>query len=819
MNTKPQFRPTEFVNRLPQSRAPSAPPVRSVAFLLVSLVLVSPSAAQFHGVQVNVDALGNNIVGDAANEPSVAVDPNDPNRIAIGWRQFDTISSNFRQAGIGYSTDGGLTWTTSVLDPGHFRSDPVLDFDADGNFYYSSYTFDNTVNDAADLFTSTDGGATWSGPVHAFGGDKQWIAIDRTGGIGRGNVYQNWNAQYPAVADTSFTRSVDGAASFESPLAGPTSYIKSGTMDVGPDGTLYVAGASLVGRGHLFSRSSNAQDPSQVPTFTPSQQVYLGGTAGGDVEGVNPAGLLGQVSIATDHSSTASRGNVYMLSSVNPMGPDPLDVMFIKSTDQGETWSEPVRVNNDSPDTDAYQWFGTMSVAPNGRIDAIWNDTRNDATDRTSELYYAYSYDAGDTWRGNIPLSEPFNQSLGYPNSDKLGDYYDMVSLDDAAYLAYAATFNGGQDVYFLRIDAAPPPILASVPEPSTLGLLVAMIAVSGCWCGRRRFLSNVWQPRSSAWLPMALGWTVAAIATTQPATSRAQSSQKFFVDTFDDANLQDRSPVSWDGFFGGALDASSGDLLFTPSQDLLGIATAGRYNYDDVSMRTQLRVSDGPFIDAGIFARFNRDNAAYLGTITSGDYLQAPSSLVISGYINGDYEIMAALPTTIRPSQTDVTLQFDLVGDVLTLTAWTDDAPKQSLTYQDNRLLRGAIGLEFDDGVKELFFGEGSKSATFRFFEATPIVPGDYNRNGQVEQADLDLVLLNWGDDDAAIPAGWELNFPEGAVDQQELDTVLLNWGGGSPLAVRTVPEPSAAMLFLATFATALVVRVSRVRGFTIGT
>ncbi len=46
--------------------------------------------------QVNVNAQGLNILGDAANEPSIAVDPTAPNRIAIGWRQFDTIASNFR---------------------------------------------------------------------------------------------------------------------------------------------------------------------------------------------------------------------------------------------------------------------------------------------------------------------------------------------------------------------------------------------------------------------------------------------------------------------------------------------------------------------------------------------------------------------------------------------------------------------------------------------------------------------------------------------------------------------------------------------------
>ncbi len=93
----------------------------------------------FTSVQVNVDAEGMNISGDAANEPSIAVDPLDPKRMAIGWRQFDSVSSNFRQAGWGWSRDRGASWTfPGVLTPGVFRSDPVLDADGEGRFYYYS---------------------------------------------------------------------------------------------------------------------------------------------------------------------------------------------------------------------------------------------------------------------------------------------------------------------------------------------------------------------------------------------------------------------------------------------------------------------------------------------------------------------------------------------------------------------------------------------------------------------------------------------------------------------------------------------------------
>src|SRR2546428_8091363 len=61
--------------------------------------------------QVNVNASGQNIAGDAANEPSLCIDPSNPNRIAIGWRQFNTTNSSFRPAGFGFFTNCASSWT------------------------------------------------------------------------------------------------------------------------------------------------------------------------------------------------------------------------------------------------------------------------------------------------------------------------------------------------------------------------------------------------------------------------------------------------------------------------------------------------------------------------------------------------------------------------------------------------------------------------------------------------------------------------------------------------------------------------------------
>jgi hypothetical protein len=112
-----------------------------------------------------------------------------------------------------------------------------------------------------------------------------------------------------------------------------------------------------------------------------------------------------------------------------------------------------VRVNDDPIDSGAWQWFGTLAVAPDGRIDVIWNDTRDDPGGYDSVLYHSWSADAGVSWAPGQALTPAFDPHLGWPQQDKLGDYYDMVSDEQGAHIAFAATFNGEQDVYYMRLD------------------------------------------------------------------------------------------------------------------------------------------------------------------------------------------------------------------------------------------------------------------------------------------------------------------------------------------------------------------------------
>ncbi|MBN3035581.1 MAG: T9SS type A sorting domain-containing protein [Bacteroidales bacterium] len=409
------------------------------------------SAPGFFTVQVNVDQGGYNIVGDAANEPSITFNPLDHSIMVIGWRQFNTINNNFRQAGFGYTTDGGQSWTfPGVIEPGVFRSDPVLGTDRFGNFFYNSLTSSNGTY-SCQVFKSEDGGATWGPAVFAQGGDKQWMSIDKSGGMGDGNIYSFWTAYYSYCYPDFFTRSVDRGASFED-----CTYITGepfwGTTVVDDNGYVYVCGVHNYD--FMFALSTNAQDSTQLPTWDVISDVYLNGEimGFGGYDCPNPSGLLGQTIITVDSSGGPHDGNIYILCSVDPYGnPDPLDVMFTRSTDTGLTWSAPIRVNDD-PGNNAYQWFGTMSVAPDGRIDVVWLDTRDNPGSVWSALYYCYSNDGGVTFSVNQKLSESFNPHVGWPQQDKMGDYFDMFSDETGAHLAWAATFNGEQDVYYAHI-------------------------------------------------------------------------------------------------------------------------------------------------------------------------------------------------------------------------------------------------------------------------------------------------------------------------------------------------------------------------------
>jgi hypothetical protein len=151
---------------------------------------------------------------------------------------------------------------------------------------------------------------------------------------------------------------------------------------------------------------------------------------------------------------------------------------------------------------------------------------------------------------------------------------------------------------------------------------------------------------------------------------------------------------------------------------------------------------------------------------------------------------------------------KYNSAGDVLWTLQFGTSASEGASGYLG--ISADGLGNVYIAGETEGNLGGTNAGLTDAFLvkltpPAAQSLPGDYNNNGLVEQADLDLVLSHWGDEILEPAAsGWLNDPPVGFVDQQELDRVLTRWGKTSaPLTPSAaVPEPATAVLLVVALA-----------------
>jgi len=366
-------------------------------------------------------------------EPSIAINPTNPNNLVAG-----SIDSS--RCAAYYSTDRGATWTPSLLSlaPGFTLSgDPVVDFAADGTAYYLCM---NTANSNAlrgqYVYTSTDGGQTWSAPVLAIAqgnndaDDKGHIIVDNNPESPYlGNVYVAATRLTDVPRKLHFARSTTQGASFTSNqvLDGEfTSFAVN--MAVGADGTLYAA----------WSRENDSFNPIQIMLGTSND--------GGQSFNSPPAVIRNAGVVSGGVRPLPSRGNgfpyiathptngkiVYAVWAEDPIGDDDSDIHFSRSIDGGIQWSSAVRINTDvNPPNEFFsQFWPTMSVdIITGDIDIIWYSDQNDP-DRTDnipliDLYFTSSHDEGLNFDQPVRVTQTSSQPFGF-----FGDYLGIDSYD-----------------------------------------------------------------------------------------------------------------------------------------------------------------------------------------------------------------------------------------------------------------------------------------------------------------------------------------------------------------------------------------------------
>lgn len=104
-------------------------------------------------------------------------------------------------------------------------------------------------------------------------------------------------------------------------------------------------------------------------------------------------------------------------------------------------------------------------------------------------------------------------------------------------------------------------------------------------------------------------------------------------------------------------------------------------------------------------------------------------------------------------------------------------------------------------------------RGAVYVYDVSNPQLPGDFNGDRRIDNADLSLLIAHWGDSTDTLSDDWNGRPAEGAtVDNSELSELLYAWGAGVPDdVVAVVPEPTAVLLAMLVLSTACRQRAAR--------
>lgn len=147
--------------------------------------------------------------------------------------------------------------------------------------------------------------------------------------------------------------------------------------------------------------------------------------------------------------ATAGKDLVITATFPNPAGGE--DLCAFRSADQGKTWQGPFRVN-DVPGCTPEGLHG-MSSLSGGRVACVWLDNRN----KTTELYYSESANAGRTWSKNRLL-------YASPDGTICECCHPSISASgDGALAMFRNWLGGNRDMYALEVPRSPAgPVKAS---------------------------------------------------------------------------------------------------------------------------------------------------------------------------------------------------------------------------------------------------------------------------------------------------------------------------------------------------------------------
>jgi hypothetical protein len=395
------------------------------------------------------------------NETSVAV--NTGNQLNAVAAANDYCGDGFW---IGFTTDGGDTWTSIFKDPKLspdslslaerrcFGADPSVVYSRrDGAFYLSTLCYSpSNPSSEVQVWRSTDGGATWTDSLDAATAitniasdgtidgsvfyDKELLAIDNNPGSPHfGRVYTTF-IKFHMTAPSGRSDYCPVQLSYTDPAGAPHSWTWSHTAVVPDDpgaagrgpsanqwampvvdetGALDVAYAieecnTAFDPAMFFTRSTNGGAGFSAPVRIDGPGQFVDNPSRQDVlPGKHDARIPLSPSLAFDPTRDrllfAYQNNIDRATSG-------ADISLQTSDDFGATWSDTFTVAV-TPAGDAAtndQFFPWLAIdQSNGDAYAVWYDNRNDPTNQLIETFVGVSTDGGETWANVLVSDEAWN--------------------------------------------------------------------------------------------------------------------------------------------------------------------------------------------------------------------------------------------------------------------------------------------------------------------------------------------------------------------------------------------------------------------------
>ncbi len=430
----------------------------------------------------------------AHSEPMLAENPLNPLNL-VGGSKFFTDLAHYRFK-IGYYTsfDGGCTWSDGGILPGFegngLTSDVTFAFGSHNDVYVAVLKSINNGASSIAVSTSTNGGKTFGLPVTLFSAngnvifsDKPWMAVDQTQGPHRGNIYVVWSYDHngncgfgnSCSEEMAFSRSTDGGKTFSkvrlvegnapfctNPATGRPAHstlcdaVQGVIPVVEPDGTLAIASPYIdLMSGPIPTRMLVTTSPDGGDTWTTPVLI----ATIHDIDGYfRPERYrnLSLPALACDPKS----GQLYFTWS--DKGPKDADILFTTSKDHGQTWSTPIRVNDDPIGNGANQFQPQMAIAPNGVVSISFFDTRIDPRHQFVDVYLAQSINQGLSFLKNVRVTTvSWNPAVDAPTdeygSQFIGDYQGLAVDDRFVHPFWNDTRTGAQEIFTAAVPSAQP--------------------------------------------------------------------------------------------------------------------------------------------------------------------------------------------------------------------------------------------------------------------------------------------------------------------------------------------------------------------------